>query len=410
MAINDVSLTAGMRSNLVSLQGTVDLLNRTQGRLSTGKKVNTALDNPTSFFTASAHMSRAGNLASLKDAMGEAVQAIKAADKGISALTSLIDQAKALGEAAKGATKNQIKIQFSTITAGEDVVIGGATYTAATGTSLTTFDPNTMFVATSDMATTVSNLAKLINTNDESDTAIGGDYDMKAIASGSTLILEAKSNTIAITEGNKTDFYDVTGAGQAAALTDASGNNVFSERKTLGEQYGDIMAQIDAIAGSSGYKGTNLLMDESLTVSFENSALNVQGFSATASDLGLSVAATTNSFLPNGTAPTYGASGTGWGWSLNVEVTQDLGKLDVAKSTLQSQASKLANNLGLITIQSDFTTNMANTLIEGADKLTLADMNEEGANMLMLQTRQSLGTTALSLSSQAAQSVLRLFG
>jgi len=52
---------------------------------------------------------------------------------------------------------------------------------------------------------------------------------------------------------------------------------------------------------------------------------------------------------------------------------------------------------------------MINTLTQGADKLTAADMNEEGANMLMLQTRQSLGTTALSLSAQAAQSVLRLF-
>jgi len=123
----------------------------------------------------------------------------------------------------------------------------------------------------------------------------------------------------------------------------------------------------------------------------------------------LSTVATTNAYLPGGTAPTYSASGTGWGWSLNVEVTKDLGKLDVAKDTLMDESSKLSNNLGLITIQQDFTTNMANTLIEGADKLTLADMNEEGANMLMLQTRNSLGTTALSLSSQAAQSVLRLF-
>ena len=143
--MSDISLTAGMRANLVSLQNTTSLLNRTQERLSSGKKVNSALDNAVSFFTASAHMSRAANLTSLKDQMGEAVQAIKAADKGISAITSLIDQAKALGEAAKGASKNQVKIQFSQVTAGESVDIGGATYTAATGTSLTTFDPATMF-------------------------------------------------------------------------------------------------------------------------------------------------------------------------------------------------------------------------------------------------------------------------
>ena len=87
MAINDVSLTSGMRSNLLSLQETVDLLNRTQNRLSTGKKVNTAIDNPISFFASQALTSRASIIDSLKDAMGQAVQTITAADKGIKAIT-----------------------------------------------------------------------------------------------------------------------------------------------------------------------------------------------------------------------------------------------------------------------------------------------------------------------------------
>ena len=69
----------------------------------------------------------------------------------------------------------------------------------------------------------------------------------------------------------------------------------------------------------------------------------------------------------------------------------------------------MSNNLAIVNTRLDFTTNMINTLQKGADNLTLADMNEEGANLLMLQTRQALGTTALSLASQAAQSVLRLF-
>ncbi|HTF99746.1 MAG TPA: hypothetical protein VK654_04060 [Nitrospirota bacterium] len=405
MAINDVSLTAGMRANLISLQNTAQLLNRTQERLSSGKKVNSALDDPVSFFTAEAHMTRAANLSSLKNAMGEAVQTIKSADKGISSITSLIDQAKALGQAAKSASKNQIKVQFSNVTAGESVSVGGATYTAVTGNAMIT-DPTTQFVATSDMSTTVANLAKLINTQDELNDG-GGVADMKATASGSTLILEAKSATVAITQGNKDTFYDVTGVSKAVALTNTDGNQVFSERKTLGEQYNDIMAQIDAVAGSSGYSGTNLLMKDDLNVAFESSALSVKGFSATASDLGLSTVATTDAYA--GAGPAYGSSGDGWGWSLNVEVDQDLGKLDISKQTLQAESSKLSNNLGIITIQQDFTTNLANTLTDGADKLTLADMNEEGANMLMLNTRNSLGTTALSLSSQAAQSVLRLF-
>jgi flagellin len=83
--------------------------------------------------------------------------------------------------------------------------------------------------------------------------------------------------------------------------------------------------------------------------------------------------------------------------------------LDSASSSLRSEAGKLSTNLSTITIRQDFTSNMINTLEDGAANLTNADMNEEGANMLMLQTRQQLGTTSLSLASQAAQSVLRLF-
>lgn len=391
MAINDISLTAAMRTNLISLQGTVNLLSRTQERLSTGKKVNTALDNPINFFTSKAHMSRAADLAALKDAMGEAVQTIKAADRGITAITSLIDQAKALSQAAKGATKNQIKMQFTAITATDAIVVGGTTYTAVASAGAMT-DPATEFLSSDDAGTSVANLAALINSQVETS-------DMKAIASGTTLILESKSASEAITQGNYADYVDVSGVATApVTLADPDGNYVFSERKALGEQYNEIMNQIDAIANSAGYKGVNLLMNEDLNVAFEGSALNVKGFSATASDLGLSTKVSSD------------VSGIGWGWSVNSEIAADAGKLDVSFSLLKSEAAKLSNNLSIITIQNDFSSNLINVLTEGADKLTLADMNEEGANMLMLQTRQALGTTSLSLASQAAQSVLRLFG
>jgi len=390
MSINDVSLTAGMRSNLVSLQQTTSLLNRTQDRLSSGKKVNSALDNAVSFFTASAHMSRAADLSSLKDAMGEAVQAIKAADKGISAITSLIDQAKALGAAAKGTDTNSVKIQFTALAAGDAITVGGDSYSVVASAAAVT-DPLHEVVVNDDVATTLGGIAALINKNVEVTD------DMKAVASGTTISLSSKVSTVAITEGNYTTYVDTAGATGGTILTDVDGFSVFSDRRAMGDQYNEIMNQLDAIASASGYKGTNLLMDEDLNVAFEGSSLSVKGFSATASDLGLSTRATTTT------------SGDGWGWSVNTEINADLGKLDVSKGTLRSQSSQLANNLSLITVQQDFTTNLVNTLTEGADKLTLADMNEEGANMLMLQTRQSLGTTALSLSSQAAQSVLRLF-
>ncbi|MCJ7833350.1 MAG: flagellin, partial [Deltaproteobacteria bacterium] len=82
---------------------------------------------------------------------------------------------------------------------------------------------------------------------------------------------------------------------------------------------------------------------------------------------------------------------------------------NTATSTLRSQAKAFGSNLSIVQTRQDFTKNLINTLQVGADNLTLADMNEESANMLMLQTRQSLGTTSLSIASQAAQAVLRLF-
>jgi len=272
MAINDVSLTAGMRSNLTSLQQTVNLINRTQERLTTGKKVNSALDDPTNYFVARDHMNRATDLASRKDGMSEAIQAVKAANAGIEGITSLIEAAKGLTQSARSA------------------------------------------------------------------------------------------NT--------------------------------ASRSTLAAQYDTILSQIDKLASDSGYKGANLLAGDDLTVDFNedgSNTLTVSGFDASTSSAGLNIAGATNS------------------WVSSSDVDAAVSSLDTAMNALRSHSSTLAANLSVITIRQDFTSNMVNTLQTGADNLTLADMNEEGANMLMLQTRQSLGTTALSLASQAAQSVLRLF-
>lgn len=271
MALNDISLTSGMRSNLISLQGTVSLINRTQERLSSGKKVNSALDNPTNFFAAQGHLNRASDLTSRKDGMSEAIQAVKAADAGIKGLTSLIESAKGLTQSARTAN-----------TAG---------------------------------------------------------------------------------------------------------------RASLATQFATMLTQMTNLANDSGYKGTNLLNADNLTVEFNedgSNTLSVTGFDATAT-AGLGIAAAANA------------------WAADTDIDAAVADLDAALLTLRSQAASLASNLGVITARQDFTNNMINTLTTGADNLTLADTNEESANMLMLQTRQSLGTTALSLSSQAAQSVLKLF-
>ena len=272
--MSEIALTASMRQNVVSLQLTESLINRTQDRLATGKRVNSALDNPTNYFVAARHTQRASDLTSRKDAMGEAIQTIKAADVGISGIKTLLESAKGLVESARSA------------------------------------------------------------------------------------------NT--------------------------------ADRSALGTQYSQIILKINDLVQDSTYKGTNYLEAGSLTVLFNedgSNALTVTGFTGNVGVSGLGVVA---SGADIGTGGTF----------LDAASSQ----IQAALTTLTVQAAVLASNLSVINGRLDFTTNLVNVLKEGADKLTLADMNEESANMLALQTRQNLGVTSLSLASQAAQSVLRLFG
>jgi flagellin-like hook-associated protein FlgL len=110
----EISLTSAMRANLLSLQSTVNLLNRTQERLSTGKKVNSALDNPTNFFAARAHQNRANDIASLKDGMGEAIQTVKTASSGIDSISTLIESARGIAQAALSTSDATQRTQYLT--------------------------------------------------------------------------------------------------------------------------------------------------------------------------------------------------------------------------------------------------------------------------------------------------------
>ena len=111
---NDISLTQGMRANLISLQLTTKLLGATQNRLSTGKRVNTAMDDPVNYFAAQSHMTRAADLAARKDGMGEAINIVTAADKGITAINTLIEQAKGIATSALSTTDAASRASYAT--------------------------------------------------------------------------------------------------------------------------------------------------------------------------------------------------------------------------------------------------------------------------------------------------------
>jgi flagellin-like hook-associated protein FlgL len=165
-------------------------------------------------------------------------------------------------------------------------------------------------------------------------------------------------------------------------------------RTSLQNDFNNILAQIYALASDASYNGVNLLDGDDLKVVFNetgSSFLTIAGVTFDAAGLGLTTVA-------------------GAGFQSDGDVETTIAAVDAALKTLRTQASAFGANLTTVQTRQDFTKHLINTLQTGADNLVLADTNEEGANMLALQTRQQLSTTALSLSAQADQAVLRLFG
>ena len=271
--MSNIVLSGGVRSNLLNLQTTESLIQQTQVRLATGKKVNSALDNPTNFFTAQSLNNRAGDLSTLLDSMSNAVKTLQAADNGISAITKLVQSAQAL-------------------------------------------------------------------------------------------------------------------ARQAQQTTDAT------ERATLATQFDDTLTQIDALAADSGFNGKNLINGDDLDVVFNEDGSSTM--TITGADL-----------TTGGDIDIAGAVGS---WALDANIQISLDEATTALATLRTQSKAFGSTLSTVQARQDFTKQMINTLTTGADNLTLADSNEEGANLLALQTRQQLSTTALSLAVQSDRNVLRLFG
>ena len=120
--MSGIVLSSSVRQNLLSLQSTADLLATTQNRLSTGKKVNTALDNPTNYFTAASLDNRASDINNLLDGIGNGVQVLQAANTGISSLQKLVDSAKSVATQALQATvgyssKSSVSVSINGATA-----------------------------------------------------------------------------------------------------------------------------------------------------------------------------------------------------------------------------------------------------------------------------------------------------
>ena len=160
------------------------------------------------------------------------------------------------------------------------------------------------------------------------------------------------------------------------------------DNKNTVDQFNLILSQYDQLVNDGWYKGVNLLKKQDLKVVFNEgrtSDLDIKGVNATVSGLGINKA------------------------TIDTELAVTLEEIDSAINQLRLYASEFGNYYQIVTTRENFTNSLINVLTEGADQLTLADMNQESANMLALQTRQQLAVNSLSLASQASQSVLKLF-
>ena len=487
---NGIVLSQSIRSSLLTLQNTAEMQTKVQERLATGKKVNSALDNPTNFFTAASLNRRGNDLSSLLDAMSNGIKTLEAADTGMTSITKVVETMRAyvrqarqdksfkglsythdtaaitaggtvknlsfsggavgttpvnvaLNSAATAATltgtvavANDAALQaFAgqtiTVTAGANTVsyaITGASTRAQLTTALSAsgftaaFDgSNNLAITRADGtnftvsaaggtslgfagagATSTDGVASVAQTVDQLVTSINGNVSLadkiRASNDGGKLRIENLSTeNLSVVGASATAVNGGTGGGNTTAV---GGNEV---RKSLIAQFNELRRQLDKIAGDSGFNGVNLLKADKLKVIFNESGtslLEIQGKDVNGNVRGIS---TDPNSLDIGVADATE-------FSDDDALDARLDKLSNSLTVVQTQASSFGSSLATVQIRQEFTKMMINTLQTGADNLTLADTNEEGANLLALNTRQQLSQTALSLASQASQAVLRLFG
>jgi flagellin-like hook-associated protein FlgL len=300
--MSDISLTAAQRSSLISLQQTQSLSDRTQTRLSTGKEVNSVVDDAVNFFRAKALTDRASDFNLRKDGIDQGISALNASLGATEAVDSLLKQLKGVLEAARSQSTEERQAanrQF--------VDIGEQIYELVEDSSY-------------------QGLNLLNNTSAKLEVAFG-------VRTSSELEIVGR-NLVGTT-----------------AFTASSGN---------------LFTSTGVFSASGGFN---------LSGVFTNGA----GFTAMGS---------------NNSAVSFAAAA--------------ISRLDTAISRLRATSAELGSNVAILQTRLDFTTSYVNELETGSDKLTLADLNEEGANLVALQTRQQLGIQSLAISGQQQQSILAL--
>lgn len=383
-----IQLSASVRQNLSSLQATADMMSATQNRLATGLKFNSALDNPSSFFTASSLNNRSSDLSNLLDDMGQSVQTLKAADEGIKSITKLVEAAKGKANQALQSSSTTERARYAT------------EYNELLG-QIKDLASDAGYNGKNLLAGAGNDLDVIFNEDGSSKLDISAiDYTQVS----ATLGLGEIASTVTSTPGSFTisdqDLFDAFNGdvGDTFIIQDGDDNILtFGAASPGPDTYSKHIADEINLAGNPGLSATfdPAPLTGFLTITYTEGNVSIDDGDAT-NDL----AKTSSSNYSAGAAS---------GFETDAQINQTLSDITNALNSLRSQASTFGTNLTVVENRQSFTNSLINTLEEGASKLTLADTNKEGANLLALQTRQQLSSTSLSFASQADQNVLRLF-
>lgn len=391
----NVTLSSAVRDNLLSLQNTSKLINQTQGRLSTGLKVASPIDDPVAFFQAKALNDRASDFTAKKDSIDQGISTVTSALNSVTAVESLVKQLKGLALSAKSATTsaeistvvtqfNDLKTQINKLA--DDATYQGLNLVAGSGQTLTiSFSNDTasqLTVASKDITTGVSGLDVT---------------DLAAVGTGNAYNYDSRLATDTISVGDTISFTVANSAGQTLSY----GSHTIS--------YGtfSVIFKVGSGAGLAAFDvasvGAEYVLSAGEVITF---TIATVGASAAAGGAFMTTITSTDTTL-NASANISASTkiGVGFSTTLNSLITD----LETNLTTIRSVAKELGSNVAMLQTRIDFTKDYVNTLTAGAGKLNLADLNEEGANLLALQTRQQLGIQALSFAGQAEQGILGLF-
>jgi flagellin-like hook-associated protein FlgL len=403
----NVTLSTSVRTNLRALQNTQSAVDVTNNRLNTGKKVSTVVDDAVAFFSAKALDDRAADFDNRKANIDQSISAINTALNATQAVDSLIKQLKGIATSAKSATaieRGTLQTQYNTVKSQIDQIVADSSYqglnlvnnsTARQTTQFSDRSASRLDVTAQRLTTYTTGLAS------QTGSTVNSQATALSIATGSVVqfnlgaagqyfvagVFSANNSTTTLTlvrYGATSNVANLTSLNIATASTTTSTTFATSTASALLREY-NVASGLNIFNASALY----IFVDAALTGSFAVSTISTgTAWSAAAFD------------------PSTGLANDSFTQALDFVIQG----LDNAISQNNSVAKALGTNVAILSTRLEFTKEYVNNQKDGAGKLTLADTNEEGANLVSLQTRQQLGIQALSFAGQSEQSVLRLFG